>query len=137
MPDTYIPPPQIRIRKYAGVVFFGKLNGEDDMSLYKNTIQSLAIGAAFFATISASSLTAAAALGGNPFAANDRQGNHCQLAETTKDAKCGANTKDTKDAKCGAAMKDGKCGAAMKDQTDKQAGDDKAKKPKEAKCGGM
>lgn len=107
------------------------------MSLYKNTIQSLAIGATLLAALSTSSLATAAAPGGNPFAANDLQANHCQLAESDKDAKCGNAMKDTKDAKCGAAMKDGKCGAAMKDQKDDKSGDDKAKKPKEAKCGGM
>ena len=127
------------------MVFFDK-NGENNVSQYKKTRKSLSLcmGAAFVVAITASSFASAASTSGNPFASSDQHGSYSQIADTSTNAKCGANTKEMKDSKCGAGMKDmkdGKCGAAMKDAkcgaAMQQKPTVKDKAPKEAKCGGM
>jgi len=84
----------------------------------------LAIGATFAVSVAASSLAHAATPASNPFAMNDLHSAYSQLADASKDAKCGGDKAQAQKKEEGKAMtKEGKCGG------NKPA-------PKEGKCGG-
>ena len=98
------------------------------MSQHKKTLKplSLAIGAAFVATMATSTFATAATAGSNPFAMSDMHGSYTQVADSAPEGKCGAN-KDMK-------AKEGKCGKDKKKAKEGKCGKDK-KKAKEGKCG--
>ena len=90
---------------------------------------SIALGAAFAASMAASNIATAAPAGDNPFAMNELDSGYMQVASEGKcgEGKCGEGKKadsKEKDGKCG----EGKCGEG-------KCGDDKKKDKKEGKCG--
>lgn len=92
---------------------------------------SLAVGAAFVASMAASPVVQADV---NPFAATALSGGY-MLAEKGSEARCGAN-KTPAEAECGANKKarEAECGANKKAR-EAECGANKAKTVKEAKCG--
>jgi uncharacterized low-complexity protein len=99
---------------------------------------SIAIGAAFVASMAASNIASAApAAGDNPFAMNELDSGYMQVASEGKcgEGKCGEGKKDKKkEGKCG----EGKCGEGKKDKKEGKCGEGKKKEGKcgEGKCGG-
>lgn len=95
-------------------------------------IITIALGAAFAASMALSHIAAAAE---NPFATQQAQ--TTQIADAA-DGKCGGDKAKMEDGKCGgdkAKMKDGKCGGDKAKKKDGKCGGDKAKM-KDGKCGG-